>query len=446
MVSDVKAAEGTAILIDEESIPERKLDPGEIITGAVDPVKAAEFTEQIAAAKATPTTKATVQGQLTELMEGFEDGKTPSWAAGAMRAVTGAMAARGLGASSMAGQAMVQAAMESALPIASADASTFAQFEAQNLSNRQARAMLAAEQRAKFMGQKFDQDFQAKVMNASKISDIANMNFTAQQQVMLENSRIANTMNLQNLSNRQAVVMAEAAALANLDMANLNNRQQAAVQNAQNFMTMDLSNLDRRQQTAIFKSQQNIQAMFTDQAAQNAARQFNATSENQTNQFFANLKSQTEQFNAAQTNATTQFNAGEQNAARKFNAELKNQRETFNANNRLIIDQNNATWRREVATADTAAINRANELNAASLLDISNTAYKDLWQYYSDSMEYAWTAADNAQERLVDLAIAELDAETDLLVADKEGSAAMGTAIGNLFSTLGSVWLSNVLV
>ena len=71
----------------------------------------------------------------------------------------------------------------------------------------------------------FDQAFQARVINASKISDIANMNFTAEQQIALENSRIANTMNLANLSNRQALVMAEASALANLDMANLNNRQ-----------------------------------------------------------------------------------------------------------------------------------------------------------------------------------------------------------------------------
>ena len=49
--------------------------------------------------------------------------------------------------------------------------------------------MLAAEQRAKFMGQEFDQKFQAKVANAAKVSDIANMNFTAEQQIALENSR-----------------------------------------------------------------------------------------------------------------------------------------------------------------------------------------------------------------------------------------------------------------
>ena len=54
-------------------------------------------------------------------MDDFDQG-TPAWAAGAMRNATAALAARGLGASSMAGMAVVQAAMESALPIAQMDA------------------------------------------------------------------------------------------------------------------------------------------------------------------------------------------------------------------------------------------------------------------------------------------------------------------------------------
>jgi len=443
MVSDLEAAQGKPVLIDQTAIPRRKIQPDEIITGQVNPVKAAEFTEQIQAANATPSKQATVKGQLADLMKAFDGGQAPPWASGAIRAANNAMLARGMGASSMAGQAILQAAMESALPIASSDAQMFGQFEAQNLSNRQQRAMLAAEQRAAFMGQKFDQDFQAKVVNASKISDIANMNFTAEQQVMLENSKIANTMQLANLSNRQALVMGEAAALSNLDVSNLNNRQQAAVENAQKFMQMNMANVDREQQTSIFKSQQMIQSLFTDSAATNAAKQFNATSENQTNQFFENLKSTTSQFNASQSNAQAKFNAGETNAQAQFNSELKNQREQFNANNRLVIDQNNAVWRREVATADTVAINRANELNANALLDISNTAYKDLWNYYSDSMEFAWTAADNAQERIKELAIAELASETDILISKNQGSTAMGSAIGNLIGTLGSAWLGS---
>ena len=43
------------------------------------------------------------------------------------------MQQRGLGASSIAGQALVQAAMEAALPIAQADARTVATFEQQKL-------------------------------------------------------------------------------------------------------------------------------------------------------------------------------------------------------------------------------------------------------------------------------------------------------------------------
>ena len=53
---------------------------------------------------------------------------------------------------------------------------------------------------------------------------------------------------------------------------------------------MDMANLSNRQQTEIFKSQQRIQSIFTDQAAENAASQFNATSENQTKQFDPKLK------------------------------------------------------------------------------------------------------------------------------------------------------------
>jgi len=441
-VGNLQAAQGNAVLINNPV--QRQIQQGELISGTgVDATKAAQVTAQTQAAAATanPSQQTMVANQLDGLMQQFQGGQPPAWAAGAMRAATAAMAARGMGASSLAGQAIVQAAMESALPIAQADAATVARFESQNLSNRQQSAMLAAEQRAKFLGQEFDQIFQAKVMNASKISDIANQNFTAEQQVQLENSRAANTMNLQNLSNTQALVMAEAAALAQLDTANLNNRQQAAVQNAQNFLQVDMANLSNQQQTELFKAQQRTQAMFTDQAAQNAAAQFNASSQNQVDQFFANLSSQVAQFNATQQNAQSQFNAGQTNTIARFNAELNNQRDQFNAQNQLVIAQANAQWRRQIATADTAAINRANELNASAILDISKQAYSNLWSYYADTMEWAWTSAENQVDRNNALAIAELDANTRSTVAREGSSSAAGTAIGGLIGTLGSAWI-----
>jgi hypothetical protein len=298
--------------------------------------------------------------------------------------------------------------------------------------------MLAAEQRAAFLGQEFDQEFQTRVLNASKVSDIANMNFTADQQVQLENARAVQTMNLENLSNRQAMVLAEASALANLDMGNLNNRQQTSVQNAQNFLSMDLANLTNEQQTGIFKTQQNINAMLTDQAARNAQMQFNAQSENQANQFYDNLNSTINMHNSTQANAQARFNAGQVNEMNKFNAEMKNNREQFNAKNQLVIDQSNAQWRREIATLDTAAINRANEMNALATLDISNTAYNNMWQMYSDQMSWAVSSYESEADRLQALTLETLKQEGNAAATkyanDAKASGAIGSAIVSLLT------------
>jgi hypothetical protein len=438
-VSDLNAAQGSATLM--ENPVQREIQDGELISGAADAEKASKFAEQIEAATATPSEKATVQGQLAQLTQNFDANNPPPWAAGALRGIQGQLAARGLGASSIAGQALIQGALESALPIAQADAQTQAQFESQNLSNRQQRAMLAAQQRAQFIGQEFDQAFQARVQNSARIGDIANMNFTAEQNIALENSRAVNTMNLNNLSNRQAMVMAEASALANLDMSNLNNRQQSAVQNAQSFLQMEMANLSNQQQTDLFKAQQRTQALFTDQAATNAAKQFNASSQNQVDQFFASLNTQVAQFNATQANAQSQFNAGQANTVERFNAELNNQRDQFNAQNQMIIAQSNAQWRRQIATADTAAINRANELNATALLNVSKNAYDNLWQYYADTMEWAWTSAENELDRMTTLAEAQIDAGVRRDEASSRRSSSAGSAIGNLIGTLGTAYL-----
>ena len=440
-VSKVEAAQGEASFIDGPA--NREIQNGELIDSVANAEKASKYTEQIQAATASPSQKATVQGQLEKLYSDFDAAEPPPWASGAMRAANAAMAARGLSASSLAGQAVVQASMEAAIPIAQADASIFASFEQTNLSNRQQRAMLAAQQRAAFIGQEFDQAFQARVANAARISDIANLNFNAEQQVILENSRIANSFELQNLSNKQALVMAEAASLSQLDMANLNNRQQAAVQNAQNFLQVDMANLSSRQQTTMFNAQSRIQSIFTDAAATNAARQFNATSENQTDQFFANLNTQVSQFNSAQSNAMDQFNIGQTNAINQFNTNIANQRDQFNAQNQLVIAQSNAQWRRQIATADTAAINRQNEFNASAALGVSNQAYANIQQFTRDLMFKAIESSESALDRETRIATAVLQANNNLTVADiqagAEQDASIAASIGGLFQGLGAI-------
>ena len=418
-VDDLSAAQTNATTV--QAAPTRLYDkPNEEVQAVANAQTAAAFTEQIQAASADPSLKATVQGQLATLMTSFDNGNTPAWAAGAMRGVTATMAARGIGSSSMAGQALIQSALESALPIATADAQTYATFEMTNLNNKQQRVMLSAQQRATFMGLEFDQGFQERVFNSTRIGDIANMNFNAGQQIAIENAQVANSVNLANLNNSQANVMAEAAALSQLEMASLSNLQQQQVQNAKTFLDMDMANLSNKQQTALFKAQSRSQSILSDAAADNAREQFNASSENQTNQFFKTLSSQVSQFNAAQDTAVSQSNAGDKTAVSKFNAEVKNQRQQFNATNGLIINQANATWRREIATSDTATINRVNEINAKAALDISNQAYTNLWQEYRDEIDWGYQVQEGEAERYNALARSTIAAEAE--IAKGEGN------------------------
>jgi hypothetical protein len=362
----------------------RTVQEGEMISGPSVDMGRVDEAVTFDAAQADPTAQATVQGQLEGLMQQFEGGDTPAWASGALRNATAVMAARGLGASSMAGQALVQAAMESALPIAMQDAQTVSTFELQNLSNRQQTSMFAAQQRAKFLEIEFNQDFQTRVANAAKIGDIANMNFSAEQQIALENAQLAQTVDLANLNAVNAKVMADAAAMTQVELTNLNNRQKAAVQNANAFLQMDMKNLDLQQQTAMFKAQANISSIMSDTAAENAARQFNASSENQTNQFFANMALQTQQFNAG----------------------MDVQRDQFNAQNALVVAQANAQWRQNVATLNTSAQNEANRQDALAANNFTQSTMDQIWQRERDLMDYAFRQSESSQDRSLQVFLA----------------------------------------
>jgi hypothetical protein len=433
-VGDLQAAQGVAGTV--QGAPTRTLQEGELVAGpTVDQAKIEATLQANEAAQGVVTEDMTVQGQLSKLTANFEANNPPAWAAASLRNANAILAQRGLGASSLAGQAIVQAALEAALPIAAADAQTYREMGIQNLSNKQQMAVLTAQQRAAFLGQEFDQAFQTRTINAATISQIANVNFSAQQQIALENARLAETVNLANLSNRQALVMAEAAQIANLETANLNNRQQANVLNAQAFLQMDMANLSNRQQTAIFKAQSMVQSILSDAAADNAAKQFNASSVNQVNQFYDGLSTQIKQFNASQTNAMSQFNVGQLNSIAQFNAGMQNQRDQFNAEFRKVIDQSNAEWRRNIALQNTAAINRANEFNATAALGITTIEYNNLWQDYRDKLEYAWKTTENALDRENELARQVLAKQAQIEAAKMAVEAEKMKALGALSAT-----------
>lgn len=400
-----------------------QVDPAQLVSGTA--VDQAQVDATIAKNQA-----ASVKTELDTLMQDFQGGNPPSWAAGAMRNAASAMAARGLSASSMAGMAIVQAAMESALPIAQIDA-----------SNKQEVALLNAQQRASFLGMEFDQEFQTRVKNAARISEIANINFTAEQQVALENAKMAQTVDLANLDNRQAKVLADAATLSQIDLANLNNRQQANVQNAKSFLQMDLANLTNQQQMQVIRAQETAQAILSDAGAENAARQFNATSQNQTDQFFRSLGSQVQRFNAEQINAINRFNAGETNALAQFNTAQTNARDQFNAQNHLVVAQANAAWAQAITTAANAAANQANRDAALAANNLTSTMYNNAIQRERDLLAWAWQSGESAADRTTKILQAQIEAngESQTLLEN-----AAGDFVGELVKGATGIILGNI--
>jgi hypothetical protein len=204
---------------------------------------------------------------------------------------------------------------------------------------------------------------------------------------------------LQNLNNRQQAALQNATATASMDMANLNNRQAAAVNNAKTFLTMDMQNLTNAQQKATIDFQTTTSSLFTDAAADNASKQFNAKTQNEVDQFFAELGSQVETTAINRNVALEQYNISQTQAVEQFNAQMIAQRETFNSNARRQIDASNAVWRRTINTENTALQNEENRTNLQTLLNLSQMAQNNLWQLYRDQAAWTMQTSENNLDR-----------------------------------------------
>ena len=233
---------------------------------------------------------------------------------------------------------------------------------------------------------------------------------------------------------------------------NLSNNQQAAITNAQAYLKMDLANLSNAQQANLQNITTRQTFLLSDQAAANAAFQFNATSQNQVNQFYDKLsttiadqnaarldamnkfaeaeKSKINALNAQNTIAVNEANAKREATLNQYNATLANQREQFNVTNQREIDQSNVVWRRAINTANTAAVNAANQVNAQNLLNISNWALSSMWQQWRDEASWVNTSSQNAANRNHNLAMAALERSTVLDLQDKASKDSLYELIG----------------
>jgi hypothetical protein len=252
------------------------------------------------------------------------------------------------------------------------------------------------------------------------------------------------------------IATADAATYKQMIFQNLSNRQQASLQNAQSYLKMDMANLSNQQQANLQNVQLRQAQLFSDQAASNAAAQFNATSQNQVDQFYKNLSTSVSTANAQRMDAMNQFATQESNriaaqnannetgiaqanmqteaAINQFNSQLADQRERFNVQNQQVIDQSNTNWRRQINTANTASVNAANQTNAQNLLNISNFAMSSLWQQWRDEASWTNEAAQNNLNRSHNMAVAALERQTAFDLQDQDSRDALFSMLGRFAS------------
>ena len=241
---------------------------------------------------------------------------------------------------------------------------------------------------------------------------------------------------LTNLNNQQQAALQNATVFAAMDKANLDARMSAAVNNARSFLALDTQNLTGGQKLSELTYQGELQKLFSDSAAVNAARNFNAESQAQVDQFFAQLGVSVEAANANRRAAQEQFNVNEANAMRQFVTNVENQRQQFNANMQAQIDQSNAQWRRQANTADTQAINESNRINAQNLFNMTQQAQNNLWNEYRDRAQWAMQTAENTLERQHQLTVAAMEADANSDLYDKEMMFNSAAGIGSLVADI----------
>ena len=220
---------------------------------------------------------------------------------------------------------------------------------------------------------------------------------------------------------------------------NIQNLQDARKFNATMAGQLDFANLNNEQRASEVNMQARQQVLLSDQAAMNASKQFNATSKNQMDQFFASLGKEIAINNATRTDAMEQFDVDQVNTTAKFNSQMVDARDRFETQMRVQIDQSNAEWRRKINTANTAAINRTNQLNVQAMLGISATAQANLWQQYRDEAHWVMQSSENQRTRQHNLAAAAMQhkfqAEMFDAASEEATNTAIGKFIGGVFTT-----------
>ena len=196
------------------------------------------------------------------------------------------------------------------------------------------------------------------------------------------------------------------------------------------------TNLSHEQKAEEMNMLARQEVLLTDVAADNAAKQFNSTSQNQLDQFRSTLQSEIELNNAARRDAMEQFNVNAQMAIDQYNSQTRFARDNFNASMAAAIEQSNAEWRRQINTVNTAGVNAVNQANAMNAFNLSNQALTFLWQEARDYALWSWTSSENEEERKTRLAIGAMGAQAQNDAIEANFLASVGNLAWEIFDDI----------
>ena len=205
---------------------------------------------EVQAAVAALPTEALVSSQMESLLGGMEDGKIPLWAKPAVDIVNSKMAQRGLNVSTVGRDALFNAIIQSAMPMAQSNAQALQSRAAQNLTNEQ----------------------QANLQQATQEQQLRMQNLANRQDAVSQTAQMSQQMRTMQSQFRQQAVMTTAQQQQQTMMQNLQNQQQAAVLNAQNQQAINSQNLGNEQQINLAELQVEAQAAGADQSSENQRR------------------------------------------------------------------------------------------------------------------------------------------------------------------------------
>ena len=324
----------------------------------------ATFTQQLAAkaVKGEVSAASTVQFQMEKLMKSFDNG-TPAWAAGALRKANAAMSARGLGNSSMASAAIIQATLESAIPIAQQDAATFAAMDMENVRNEQAVALANAAAAQNFELANLSNEQAVRIQNSMNNANLQLKNLSNEQEAVLATAQFKAALQGQELSISANVALANAARYAAVNDINLTNRQQTSILKSTQNLEVEMANLSNAQQTALSNLQVKAAMMGQELSNEQQMAVLESTQAFEVNMQDATMKQQAFIQDAVARAAmegrvldnkqqTALFNVA--NIVAERGIELNNEQQTaiFNMSNRMTIATEEMSARQQTALAN----------------------------------------------------------------------------------------------